>query len=197
MTNPVYIVDIIGDVVNNVRDEILQTIITNENAALAPDEQSFINTINYQYGHKLELLETLKQMDQDASGQNKFLKYPLVYLVQDFVEDRGKQPGIYAETSLNILIMHQTEPTHKITDRYNKVFKPVLYPIYYSLINQINQSRFVNQGNEDLIPHTKIDRAFYGKKGLGGNEKNALNDFVDAIEIVNLDLKINYQPCLV
>ena len=136
-------------------------------------------------------------MDRDTMGQDQ-LKYPLIYLVQDFVEKRGQKPGIYAETSLNILIIHQTDNTYKITDRYANVFKPVLYPIYYSLIDQISHHKQINNFDETLIPHTKIDRSYWGKTSINaaGNSALSLNDYVDAIEISNLDLNINYQLCL-
>lgn len=190
MTNPVYIVDVIGTVVSNVQDDVLSTIQANEAAVL--EDGTLIQAIDYQYGHVEELIETLSQKDKgDITDQQS--KYPLIWLVQDFTEDRGKQPGIYAELSLSIIIAHQTVNTYKSTDRYTNVFKPVLYPIYYSLIQQLNRSPFVNQGNEDLIPHRKIDRLYWGAKQLS----NKLNDYCDAIEITNLNLKIDYQACLV
>lgn len=191
LTKPVYIADIIGSAVALVQAEIISTIQANELIALGA---TCIQTINYQYGHKRELIDTLSQMDPD--GTLRFRKYPLIYLVQDFRERRGQQAGVYAETSLNIIIAHQTDPTYKITDRMAQVFKPVLYPIYYSLIKQLATIPQTLQGNQDVIPHDKWDRSFWGTQAVGGTSDLKLNDYVDAIEIQNLDLKINYQPCL-
>jgi hypothetical protein len=50
----------------------------------------------------------------------------------------------------------------------------------------------------DLIAHDKWDRSFWGTSkvvGSGGTDRSVLNDFVDAIDIQNLQLKIDYQPC--
>lgn len=191
MTKPVYIVDVVGQVVQAVQAQVLSTIQAND---LAANGQTLIHAIDYQYGHLDELIQTLAQMDGDTS--TRVVKYPLIYLVQDFRERRGQEAGVYASVSLNIIIAHQTEPTDKITDRMVKVFKPVLYPIYYSLKEQLAKSAMILQGSEDMIPEDKFDRAYWGTQKVGGTAKNTLNDFVDAIELQNLQLKINYQPCL-
>jgi hypothetical protein len=188
---PVYIVDVMAAVVGNVETEVLSQIQAAEVAALGT---TLIQTINFQYGHKRELIETMMQWDRDP--ELKFQKYPLVYLVQDFKESRGKDAGIYAELSANIIIAHQTDQTYKITDRYANVFKPVLYPIYYSLLNQLSIYPQVNEGVQELLVHDKWDRSYWGRAAAGGStDRTTLNDFVDAIEIDNLVLKINILNC--
>ncbi len=121
------------------------------------------------------------------------------HLYMDFREQRGRTPGIYADTQLNFAICHQTEGDYKAADRYVNVFKPVLYPIYYSLMKQLTKSPLTVQGDQDMLQHDKWDRMFWGTSkvvGGGGTDRSYLNDFVDAIEIQNLALKINYQPCV-
>lgn len=189
---PVYIVDLIGQVVQAVQTEVLAKIQLNETAALGA---TLIQNINYQYGHFRELISTLSQWDADASGQQQLQKYPLVFLVQDFREQRGRTPGVYADVSLNIIVCHQTDPNYKITDRMTNVFKPVLYPIYYSLIKQLSKASLTFAASPDLIAHDKWDRAYWGTTNLEGTDKSMLNDFVDAIDIQNISLKISYQPC--
>ena len=132
-------------------------------------------------------------MDKDPAG--RFQKYPLVYLVQDFKETRGKTSGIYGETTLNIIIAHHTTSSFKITDRYQQVFKPVLYPIYYSLLNQLAKHPQLNEEDETMVLHGKTDRSYWGRTAIGGNDKLKITDTVDAIEIDNLALKILYQTC--
>ena len=190
---PVYIVDIIGTVVQTVQTEVLATIQQNETNALG---QTNIRTINYQYGHFRELIQTLAQWDADLSLRTQ--KYPLVYLVQDFREGRGRAAGVYADVSLNIIICHQTEGDYKVAERMPNVFKPVLYPIYYSLIKQLTKHNLTFAASPDLVSHDKYDRAFWGTSKLvggGATDRSMLNDFVDAIELQNLQLKIDYQPC--
>jgi hypothetical protein len=118
--------------------------------------------------------------------------------VQDFKEGRGRASGVYADVSLNIIICHQTEGDYKVAERMPNVFKPVLYPIYYSLIKQLTKHNLTFAASPDLVSHDKYDRAFWGTSKLvggGGTDRSMLNDFVDAIELQNLQLKIDYQPC--
>jgi hypothetical protein len=194
-TKPVYIVDLIGTVVQAVTAEVLAQIQANETAALGT---TGITTINYQYGHFRELIVTLGQWDADASGALRVAKYPMIYVVQDFVEHRGKLAGVYADINLQVIVCHQTDGDYKITDRYTNVFKPVLYPIYYSFMKQLALSNMTFPSSPDLIGHDKYDRSFWGTSkvvGSGGTDRSVLNDFVDAIDIQNLQLKIDYQPC--
>lgn len=193
-TKPVYIADVIGQVVDQVITEALGTVKAND---LAVNGQSLIQTINYQYGHFRELIQTLAQWDADPNGLRS-QKYPLIYLVQDFREQRGKSAGVYADVSLNIIICHQTEGDYKVSERMAKVFKPVLYPIYYSLLNQLSRHPMIFQGESDMIPHDKWDRSFWGTTklvGSGGTDRSQLADYVDAIDLQNLQLKISFQPC--
>lgn len=192
-TQPVYVVDIIGSVVQKVIADVLSKIKTNEAQVLG---ETGITTINYQYGHFRELIQTLAQWDTDLTLRVQ--KYPLIYLVQDFKEQRGRLPGVYADLALNIIICHQTQGDYKVTDRYVNVLKPVLYPIYYSLMNQLSKSNMTFAASPDLIPHDKYDRAYWGTSkqvGSGGTDRSVLADYVDAIDIMNLQLKIDYQPC--
>jgi len=185
MQNPVYIVDVIGDIVQAITPDLLPIIQANETAALG---KTMIQTIDYQKGHFEELITTLSNYDKSPQLRN--IKYPLVYLVQDFPEDRGVEVGFYATVTLNIVVAHQTDSTYTIDDRMNKVFKPVLYPIYYALLQGMADSDMVNESSTEKIRHRKWDRAYWGRQSVGGTDKNKLNDYVDAIDITNLSLTI-------
>lgn len=183
---PVYVVDIMGEVVSSVQTEVLEQIQANETAAIG---QTSIQNIDYQKGYVKELIQTLQQMDKDET--QRFLKYPLIWLVMDFKEGRGRTAGIYTQTSLDLIIAHQTDQSYKVSDRYEKVFKPVLYPIYVSFLNQIAKHPMIMQGDDEMISHDKWDRSYWGN----GGSKSQLTDFVDAIEINNLALNIIFKNC--
>lgn len=190
--NPVVIVNVIRKVVSDFTPAVLPIIKANEKAALGSTK---IDTINFQNGHIEELLQTLYQ--DDKSPEMKTLKYPLVYLAQDFKERRGRKAGFYANTDLSIAIAHQTVDTYKSMDRYKNVIIPVLYPIYAALMNGLAASSMINESSEDLIQHDKIDRLFWGTSAIGmvPNTANKLNDYVDAIEISGLNVTILYNNC--
>ena len=187
MITPVYIEDIIGQIVASVTSQMLSTIKANETAVLG---QTSITTINYQYGPGTELIETLQQLDNSQSLQ--VTKYPLIWLVTDITEKRGKQAGIFATENITVFIMHQTDRNYKTYERATNVFKPVLDPLYYSFIYQCSKHPMVNNGPEDMIQHDRTKRYFIGSKD---NKGMALTDFVDAIEISNLNLLIDYNQC--
>lgn len=192
-TQPVYVVDIMGQIVQSVSAQVLATIQANERSVMG---RTSIQAINYQYGHFRELILTLSQMDLSTSL--RFQKFPLVYLVMDFKEARGKTAAAYAEVSLQLLICHQTDGNYKVADRYVNVFKPVLYPIYLSLLQQITKHPMCWPSNSDVLPHDKWDRSYWGTSkpvGGGNTDRSVLNDFVDAIDIQNLQFKLDYQPC--
>ena len=191
MMQAVYITDVIGEVVTAVKNQVLNTIQANETEALG--RETLIETINYQKGHKRELLETLLQMDK--SETNRYKKYPMVYLAQDFREEFNPTPGIYADTRLSIIICHQTKADYKVGERYDKVFKTVLYPIFNALINQLFKHPQIHAQSPDTIKGVKWDRLYWGRQAVGGVDATKLNDFVDAIEIENLQLKFKNLSC--
>jgi hypothetical protein len=90
-----------------------------------------------------------------------------------------------------MIIANITEPQLITEQRYEKNFRPVLYPIYQELLRQIaspSQKTFFVE-DEELIAHTKIDRVNWGKQGLYGGAANTFNDFLDCIEIKDLQIK--------
>lgn len=196
MIKPVYVVDIIRDVVSCFTPSLLPIIQANESIALAKQGATYssrISTINYAYGHPKELIGTLAQLDRTT--QLKFTKYPLVYLLMDFAEDRNKMLGSYASVNLNIILLHQTDDTYKMEERMNYVFKPVLYPIYYALLRGITEHRLVNEGDPQELRHKKFDRGYWGREAIGGTDGNQLNDYVDALDITNLQFTILNNNC--
>ncbi len=199
-TAPVYIDDIVGEIVQATSDAIvsknpnktlLQTIQANETAALGA---TMIQQIRYSKSSFDELIETLAQAD--GSGEERFNKYPLIHLVQDLYIERGQDIGLFGSAPLNIILIHQTDNKYKIEDRDEKVFKPVLWPMYYELLNQFKKSKWVfgSEFETGEFRHRVIKRAFWGNRQLEGR-KNKLNDYVDALEIQNLNIKFNFSNC--
>ena len=188
---PVYIDDIIEEVVQATSDEVLTTIQANETEVLG---SSLIQQIRFSKSSFDELIETLFQADK--SGEERFTKYPLVHLVQDIAIERGSDIGFYGTTNLTIVFIHQTQQNFKTDERDEKVFKPVLWPIYYEFMEQLKRSAWILNPwqNTGEFRHRVIKRAFWGNRKLE-TTKNILNDYVDAIEVQNLQLKINYSNC--
>lgn len=177
------VVEIVGDVVQRVNARLLEQF-----KALEPT----IEGIQYEHGHPLEIIETLKQ--KDKTSKFRFQKYPLIGLFQDFPEVNAGI-GFESEATLHLIIAKGTKNTYKAKERYAHNFKPFLYPVYETLFDELNKERRFQTYGASKIPHVKWDRLFWGKNGLFGNEANIFNDYLDVVEIKNLKLKVNLQLC--
>lgn len=167
--NPLPIVDIFEDIVNEMNVDLLAAF-----QAIDPK----IEAIRYQHGHLLEIIETLVQYDK--SPELRYEKYPLVILLEDIKEYNG---DYYPELDLNVLLVHSTDKNYKSEQRYDNVFKPFLLPMYASLINNINNSKYLLEPDVTTIDHTKTNRLYWGREALAGGTAVKLGDAVDAIEI--------------
>lgn len=142
---------------------------------------------HYMYGHKREINQRL--LAKDVHRELKWKKYPLIALVLDFPEEIAN--GIQNYT-LNIGILHMTEKNFNAEERYQNVFKPVLYPLYDLFLKSLRESGlFMWPGDIEIPPHTKLDRPYWGTTTPNGNDRNIFSDPLDAIEILNL--KINQR----
>lgn len=184
MTSEKPIVEMFGEVVAATEAKLL---------AYLKTVNSTIQQIHYEYGHPKEIIRVLATMSD--TREYEFKKYPLVALFQDFPEDGGRDFTYKANGRFTVIIANQTEPTYTAEERYTKNFKPLLYPIYEELINQLSRSRnFLTKSRKSIV-QSKIDRPFWGREGLYGNEANKFGDNLDCIEIRNLELKVRYKRC--
>jgi hypothetical protein len=170
MNNPEYIlVDELQEVVSKVKTELK------------------LPVLNYQYGYVEVLNETLEQWSK--SKDHAALKFPLVWVMQPFVIARGER-GFYGSVEgLKIFIINNSEKTLKAPDRMAKNFKPIIYPIYRELMNQINRHNAFESSYSRK--HKFTDRYYWGEQ-----QQSVLNDVVDCSEIAVLELKIkDNQNC--
>lgn len=175
----IYVVDEIASVVEKTSQK-LQSVLGKE--------------VNYLYGHPLEIVNQLTLMTQSKNQGVK--KYPLIGLFQDFREIKGERHGIESKVNLHLIIANGTQPNYTAPERYQHNFKPVLYPIYEEFLNQLFRHRQFTFPERERISHTKIDRLYWGKEGLYGNAGNIFNDYLDCIEIQNLQLLVKTKTCL-
>ena len=161
------IVDVIGDIVSEVQAEY-----DTENS-----EKPY-----YLHGHPQEIINTI--IERNAVEDLKFKKYPCIVLFEDFIS--GSQQGIFKSTAkLNIVIMTDSSKDYKAEQRYDNSFDVILTPIYDLFIKQIARCRRIHK-RAGRVDHQKINHLYWGKKDLG----NFGVDFIDAIEIKDLDIKV-------
>jgi len=142
----------------------------------------------YDYGHPSNIVNRLLSKLRDASTYSK--RFPAIFLFQDFAEERQKDLS-YLIPSCTVIIAASTKPHYSEAERYTKNFVPTLYPLYDLLIEAIKTSNVLEWYPEEV---RKIDRVYWGKSGLYGNDGNIFNDYIDAIEIEFRNL-INLKTC--
>lgn len=193
MNKPIYIVDLIGEVVKATEQVIVNKKCNQKLIQVLQQVDSQITGLHYKHGHPMEIVNTLTEYSKGPS--TKYDRFPLIALFQDFPEVMGSAPGFYTDVTLHLIIAKGTDPNYKAADRYEKNFKPILYPIYLNFIEQLKRSKAIEVISGGEIPHTKIDRLYWGREGLYGNTSNTFNDKVDCIEIKDLKLRIKTQNC--
>ncbi len=180
-TEPYVIVDEFG--VKNANDELSSGIFYEVKNELA------LPNLNYQYGYTRELNETLKQYAEN--DEFMFKKFPLVWLQQPFTIIKDVTAITYGTIEfLRLFICVGTDVNYKAKDRMAKSFKPIIYPIYGSIMNQIDLSRtFVTQ-SADQIAHTISDRYFWGP------DEAIFGDKIDCSVITLSGLVVSNKTCL-
>jgi hypothetical protein len=165
---------------------------------LIADKVASKQTCYFSYGHYADVIKELKQKDESISLKGN--KYPLIWLVMDFTERKGKSIAEQCELpNLQLLIATPTDINQSVIDRINNNFKPILYPIYNELMLQIANSGYFTQSVVSKIEHDKIDRPYWGGGGNDGSNgsANLFNDYIDAIQIrsMTLNLKKRKASC--
>lgn len=162
---------------------------------------SLCNVVNYMYGHPIEIANTLLELSKSELTEN--MRYPLLALLTDFSEKKDS-PDYYCKSNLNFIIANITDPNYKADERTEASFRSVLHPIYEEFLNQIRKSKHFLIQYDEAIPHTQVDRYYWGrngtldnevwgKAGIYGGEGNIFNDYIDMIEIIGLEIKVVNQ----
>jgi hypothetical protein len=149
-----------------------------------------LNFLNYQYGYVREFNETMESWGKSSVDHVK--KFPCVYLLQPFTYERGIV-GFYGRFN-NIrlfIITSEANKTKKAEERMTTNFKPVIYPIYRELLNQIDLSIAFSTQGVQRIKHNVTDRYYWGD-----SQQQFLNDAVDCMEINGMQLDMyDNQNC--
>jgi len=144
--------------------------------------------VYYMYGHLREI--TLRLQELTSSTTNKDKMFPAIILFTDIPVRVGDPAGFYGTASLNLIIAHWTQQDYTAAQRLANVFKPVLYPIKKEFLNRLQRHVMFTTPGE--LKYTEIDRYFYGSTI---ENKNVFNDYIDCIEIQNIQVTIQNKIC--
>lgn len=149
--------------------------------------------VMFDWGHDEEVQKQLELKNGGMTGAVR-TKFPLVWLVMDYPERRGRTLDLYSENRTQIIIAVDTDPELTMQKRAEQVYLPVLYPIYAHLLNELARDRRFQTLNRNMIPHTKVDRPYWS----GGSNKageSLFDEPIDAIEIKDLEIEIKSKTC--
>jgi hypothetical protein len=172
--------------------EIMQLIVDEVSAEMVADLKAI--DINYEgvrfdYGHPSDLIERLISLG--ATEGYRYKSYPMVGLFLDFPERKGISNMFNSTARLNMFIAVGTQQAYLPYERTQQTFKPILVPIRDKLIQKFKSSPYIASQEDGMVKHTSTMRYQWGKEGLeyyNNGQKNIFNDFIDAIEITDLEL---------
>jgi len=148
---------------------------------VAPTAVSVV--LNFHHGHPEEIINLFKQATHKESVKRE--QFPAICLFQDIPEKHSTVKE--REATLNMVIITDTKKEYEASQRYTYTFRPILIPLFTRLIKAIECSGNIGIVSEDFEYY---ERLYWGKSGLYGNVGNIFNDFIDAIELNNLRIKI-------
>jgi len=154
-----------------------------------------ITGINYQPGSSNQIVKSLNDLDESITSKGK--KYPLIAMVLPVTEKRGNvgaKAGYCTVVIPRIVIATISNyPNDDVLLRYDPttgVFPTILYPIYSDFLDSICRSLSIINEEPDGIEHSKLD--YPNVRRLSSET----NDYVDYIELRNMELIINqFKTC--
>lgn len=174
--------------------EIFRTVVTKAESKVLADIQeanSEIQGIHYHYSTFHEMEQKLANM---VEGKKKTsLRFPLVWLSESPpIPQVRNNEGRFADVTLQVWIMFHTKQNYTSKQRQDLVFTPIIAPIYEALILSITEMSEFNMPDERFIPHSFLDHKFLG---TNQNAANMFSAFVDARELRDLQLTVDYEQC--
>ena len=185
------IVDIFADVVNKVSQGL---VITMPNAL---DPATFIEVsnpdISYIFGNARYFKDDLD--DKSKAEVTNVTKFPVVCLFAPIKEKRNQQDPMKKQyyTTARVSLLIACSSVKDWTNEQRKVysFENILRPIYFKLLEVLENDPRLDWGYGGKIPHEYSENYSYGKYGAYTDSTgNAISEPIDAINIVNLQLKI-------
>ncbi len=146
----------------------------------------------YEYGTTQYLSNMMLSRGKD--NVNKYKRYPLIAFKLPTTPAQIDN-GIWS-FSLNIAFIALSNEGYTVRERYEKIFKPVLYPLYQSFLDSVRLSgNFMWPNNLETPKHQQRDWYDWGTLGPLGLKAHMFNDPVEAIELTSLELKVDYKNC--
>lgn len=144
--------------------------------------------IYYYAGDPLEINNKLGS--KDFGG---YKTYPAIFFFLS-IDENQDNASYWGLIDPIFSIVEKTETTYKTEDRIEKVFKPVIYPIYSAFMEALRRSPIVHPGgNINHFTRVKRDNYFYGSEN--NTKKKLFGDKLDATTLSFSNVKISNPKC--
>lgn len=144
--------------------------------------------ISFLFGDWAYITSRLEIWGRDAVTAEK--KYPVICMLSPFDEDRTDRE---TTVSLEFIILVNTRKDYDNGQREAQSFQTVLRPVYEAFMESLGHSRHVRFVPH--IPHVYRENYRYGRLGVIGDAGRVFSDYVDAIELRNVKLKLKDFRC--
>lgn len=173
--------------------DILEDVVARVNTVFST---RLINPFNvyFDYGLQNDVNRNIYKKETSTVNPGTF---PLVWLVMNYSEVRGRLVDKYASVSCSLILAMPTKAEYTMQQRTDNSFKPRLFPIYQELLNQLSLEEKIGSPDLEKIEHIKTDLPYWGGGDVNGqNTENLFKNFIDAVQIKDLKLEIeNIQDC--
>ncbi len=181
------IIEILNDVVAAIPAECI---------VLVPDKDGAFKeipcpSINYTFGNARYVKDRLDELTEAYKSE---LKYPLIALFCPFVEHRDN-PDYYSKAKVRVLIACASNQQYSNEQRRVLSFENILRPIYRQFLKKLEEDGRFDFGYDSYIKHDYSENYSYGRYGAVTESGEEVTDFIDAINISNLELNVKLPNC--
>lgn len=149
-------------------------------------------TINYTFGNSMYVKEKLDTLSKTPKGND--IKFPLIALFCPFNEDR-KSEDYHTKAKVRVLIACASNHEWSNEERLEVSFKNILRPIYHRFLEALQDDKRLDFGYNSQVTHEYSENYSYGRYGAVTSSGETVTDFIDAINISNLELKVKPSKC--
>lgn len=167
---------------------ILRDIVAKVETNLVDESTLEIPRVTFRDETYINLVNTLKVDSESIQAKGK--RYPLIALVRNYdIGINARNP--YQDLQLDIVILTLTDPKLRTLDRIKRNYTAVLYPIYTEFMEQLVLNPRFHGYYNPYPEHRLFESHNFGKRAPEGNNAYIFPDYVDALVIAGLKLRLN------
>lgn len=183
-------------------NKIIGSLVYRTKMALNKDAGFVRNMLSYEYSQNVfvnnefcfwhypgtnnEISNVLLDIGKHPKGC--YVKFPAIFNLHPIRQEKGDDIILH----YNLAIVCYVNSSWTTEQRESQVFDRVLRPIYQEFMNQIQLCNYFIK-DYGIVPHTYYE--IYTTGGNAGEILDLYGDYIDAIELHDLTLRLNQRLC--